>query len=398
MRRTSDTNQNHWEPRRNRSQRLRQQHEQREKCEDKHRLHTCRIRIHAAAIDKDCRQLTAVNGEHRNGIKREYQRHTQRIRCLDTELCVQIRRRPEEEEPPHAVRHELTDDKRPRLFESETLPETNLLLILLIDHDNILFMFILLDVFQLRLVHIAALVWRGVHKHPQSHPDEAQRTDDDKRHLPTPCFRQHRDGHRGNQRTNRSAGVEDGSRISPVFLREILRRHLDGSREVTRLTQSQDTARGQEEIHAHGRQNHDYVARRGNQLRRTVHPDIMFRRDTTDRVQTSTRRPNADRPKITLLRTHPVDKPTSKQHTNRINNGKHGCYRTVVSFIPMELRLDKFVPRQREYLTIQIIDRRRKEQHRTDCPSVIRHFFIYLLKRIHDIQKFIYYFQYGEQI
>ena len=163
---TTDTNQDNREPWRNSTQRLCQQHQQREESKNQHRFHTGCIWVHSTSVNKDRRQFTSVNRQHRDGIQGKYQSHAQRIGCLDAELCIQIRRSPEKEEPPNSVCHEFTDNKSPSLFERKTLQETDLLFVFFFDKDNVFFILILFDICQLGFIHMFALVRSRVHEHP----------------------------------------------------------------------------------------------------------------------------------------------------------------------------------------------------------------------------------------
>ena len=165
-----------------------------------------------------------------------------------------------------------------------------------------------------------ALVRGRVHEYPQAHPNKTKRTDHDKGHFPTPGFCQQRNRNRSDQSADRSAGIENRSCIGTVFLREVFCRNLDGCGKVTCFTQRQNTTGGQEEIHTHGCQYHNNISCCRNQLRCTVHTDIMFGCNTATGMETGSERPNTDSPKISFLRAHPVDKTTGKQHTDCIYN------------------------------------------------------------------------------
>ena len=250
---STDTDQNNREPGRNRTQRLRQQNQQREECKNQHCFHTRCIWIHATAVNKDCREFTTIDRKHGHGIQGKDQRHTQRVGSLDTKLCIQIGRSPEKEEPPNTVGHKFTGNESPSLFKSKALPEADLLLILFFYKDNAFFVLILFNIIQFRFIDMLALTRCRVHEDPQAHPNETKRTDYDKRHFPTPSLCQQRNGYRSDQSADRSTSIKDRSGISTVFLGEILSCHLNGSREVTGFTQCQNTAGSQEEIHTHRR-------------------------------------------------------------------------------------------------------------------------------------------------
>ena len=195
---------------------------QRQEREDQHRLHPGRVRIERLSllrrlIDEYGRKLSAVDRKHRYGIESEYQCHTHRVAGLDPELCVQIGRGPEQEEPPDSVGHKLSDGERPGLLVLEAVLETNLLPGSVVGRLLVVKFLVLLDVGQLFLAHVLGSLRLVVEEHPESHPDEAQGSDDDERDLPTEVLRENRDGERGEQRSDRSAGIEYGRGESPCL-------------------------------------------------------------------------------------------------------------------------------------------------------------------------------------
>ena len=69
---------------------------------------------------------------------------------FDVELGIQVRRCPKKEEPPHSIRHKLTECKCPGLSVGETLPESHTFLFLVLFYSCCVgFMFVLLDIFEL---------------------------------------------------------------------------------------------------------------------------------------------------------------------------------------------------------------------------------------------------------
>ena len=234
------------------TQRLCKQREDREERKDQHSAHTACIRLHAFLLHEDLRQITSEQRNHcYDSVQREDQSNTLRVRSLDTKLILEISRRPEQEEPPNPVGHELTKRKRPSLFVFESLSETHLFLLLAFDFRLLTFDFVLMDILQLSLIHMSGLFRFVIDKDPDTCPDEAQRTDDDERPLPTEALRQQRNCSRSSQRTHRCTCVKQGGSERAVFLREILCGHLDSSREVTCLAKSQNQTAEQEKIHTH---------------------------------------------------------------------------------------------------------------------------------------------------
>ena len=61
-------------------------------------------------------------------------------------------------------------------------------------------------------------------------------------------------------------------------------------------------------------------------------------------------------------------------HADGIDYREYGSHCPIVGFVPVEFRFYEFVPGQRKYLAVKVIDSRRKEQHCADHPPEIRHF------------------------
>ena len=88
---------------------------------------------------------------------------------------------------------------------------------------------------------------------PESHPKEAEDSDDDECHLPSECGSKRRDGYRGDECSYRCSCVEYRCRECAVLLREIFGSGLDRSREVSGLSEGKDGTCREEEPYAHGR-------------------------------------------------------------------------------------------------------------------------------------------------
>ena len=110
--------------------------------------------------------------------------------------------------------------------------------------------FVLVDVVQLRFVHVLVLARFFINYEPEAHPYIAQGTNGNECHLPTEVVSHDRYGYGSYQSSYGSAIVEDGGGEGTVFLGEVFRRHLDGSGEVACLTHGQDDAAEEEEPHA----------------------------------------------------------------------------------------------------------------------------------------------------
>ena len=371
---TTDADQDHRIPGRDRSERLRQQHQQGDEGENQHRPHPGRVRIGARPVDEDRRELAAIEREHRDGIKDEDHGAALAFGHLDAELRIEVRRCPEKEEPPDAVRQEFAQGESPGLPITEALQEGHLLLLRLrLLHQIGLKLLVLLDIGQLGGVDKAALGGRAVHEDPEAHPDEAQHTDDDERQLPAPSLRQIGNAERSDERANRGPGVEDRGREGTVALGEIFGRHLDRRREIARLANGQHATGHEEEIHTDGRDQHRHVARGGDQLGLVGQSHLPLRRDAAEGMQAGAGRPDADRPEEAALRAQPVDHPSGEEHADRVNDGESGRHHAIMRLVPMKLRLDELIPRQREHLAVQVIDRQGQEHHATDGPAIMGH-------------------------
>jgi len=113
-------------------------------------------------------------------------------------------------------------------------------------------MFILFDVIEFKFVYPFALVGFVIQEDPEAHPDETKRTDDKESGFPAQVFGDGRNSKGGKQGSDGGAGIEDRGSVGAVFLGEILSRRFDGSREVARLTQGQDSSGDQEGPHTNG--------------------------------------------------------------------------------------------------------------------------------------------------
>ena len=82
-----------------------------------------------------------------------------------------------------------------------------------------------------------------------------------------------------------------------------------------------------------------------------------------------TDRPDDQRPRITLLGAQPVNDPTGEQHRDRIRELKRHEDIGIVRIAPAELPL-QIAFQQAQHLSIQVIDRRGKEEQTADGPPV----------------------------
>ena len=221
-----------------------------------------------------------------------------------------------------------------------------------------------------------ALVGFVVDKHPESHPHESQHTDDDESHFPSESLGKGRNAHRCGQSAHRGAGVEDRGGESAVFLGEVLSGHLDGGGEVSALTQGKDGPAEEEKIHRDGGDTEGSHGAGLNSLEsgHAVDAFIFHGHPSASGMEAGTQRPHEDGPEIAFLGTHPVDELAGKEAEHGIKDGEHGGDGTVIVVSPVEFGRNKVLPRQREYLAVHIVDRRGKEEHRTNHPTIVGHF------------------------
>ena len=237
------------------TQRLGGQGHQREEGEDEHGQHTAGVWMHPLLLHKELGKIAAEQRNHRhNGVQGENKALSQRRAGRCVELVLEVGRRPEEEEPPHAVGEEFANRKAPGLLVRKAL-----------QHGDGLFLcggslfgtslsgIVLMDIGKLLLVHMFTLFRLVVHELPEEHPDEAQAADDDKGHFPAKVLGERRDQERSGQCAHGCTCIEDGSSESTVLLGEVLGRGLDGRREVTGLAQRQDTPAQEEEVNTYRR-------------------------------------------------------------------------------------------------------------------------------------------------
>ena len=238
--------------------------------ENEHGAHATEIGIHALLLDKDLWQIATTNGENGNdGIEREDKGDTHAGVGGVAILVGEIGRSPEEEEPPNAVGHELTNKEGPRLTEGEALEERNgYLFLLFLTVLNSGEVDILLDVVELSLIDTLVLARLVVSPYPEAHPYVTQHTNNDERHLPAPGTSQQGDSSGSSQRTDRSTAIKDRGGKSTVLGREVFGGSLDGCGEVTCLTDSKNQTARQEKPHRDGGNSHGGIAANLNEAQR----------------------------------------------------------------------------------------------------------------------------------
>ena len=84
-----------------------------------------------------------------------------------------------------------------------------------------------------------------------------------------------------------------------------------------------------------------------------------------------TKRPDTDAPHITFLGVEPIDKATSKEHCNGVEEREDTGNVTVVRVCPVELGADEVLEGEREHLTVEVIDSCCEEQHCANHPTIV---------------------------
>ena len=212
-----------------------------------------------------------------------------------------------------------------------------------------------------------------IDKNPDTCPDEAQCTNDDEGPFPTETLGQQRDSGRRSQCAHGCTRIEKRRGKRTVFFREILGRYLDSSREVTRFTKTENQTADKEQPHTHHRYRTDYCTCRIQQFSLIGYTYDLLGYPAAARMHYRTDRPYNNGNQVTFFRAHPVDELTSEKTENRISDREHTGNRSVIGIGPMELRLNKLFERQREDLTVHIVDSGGEEKHRTHDPTPVGH-------------------------
>ena len=110
-------------------QRLCEQDHKRYEGEDEHSPGPARVRILACPVHEYGRKLASEDGEHRDKVQDKDKGYSQRVGGLDPELCVEIGRSPEKEEPPDSVGYEPCEDEGPGFLVLEDLTKGHLFLL-----------------------------------------------------------------------------------------------------------------------------------------------------------------------------------------------------------------------------------------------------------------------------
>ena len=371
-------------PIRPRAHRLCNQPDQWEKRIDEHRPHAPGVGIHAQTVDEPRGQVTTGDGKHRDEVERENEQHARRgIGTVSIDIA-HVSRCPKEEEPPHAVGQETPGHHGPCLTVGEAFPNADAFFFLRGRFLGSLPFFrrVLFDIGQLFCIHVLALLGGVIDIHPHAHPNEADGTDKEEGHLPPVIAGQQGNHERSQQRTDLRTAVEHARGKAAVFLREILRRDLDGGGEVSALADGQHTAGGQKEIHTDGGNRPHRVAhhlQRGQAFLGSFEAhqprarQDAVRGNAAECMQACTGRPKANGPQIAAPRPQLVDDLADEQHADGIHDGETSRNDTIVRVVPPEFGRDEIFPRQRQHLTVHVVDGRGQEEHGTDDPPIAGH-------------------------
>ena len=295
---------------------------------------------------------------------------------------MHISRCPEKEKPPHSVGQETPGHDGPRLAVGQALPDADALrrlgLFRPLGHRGI-GGGILLDVGQFHRIDALALLRGIVHIHPNAHPNKTYGTHQEEGHLPSPASGQQRYDERSEQGANLCPAVEHAGGKPTVFFRKVFRRDFNGCREVSRLPDGQYATGSQKEpdtdrpYAVRHRLQRGQVLPRPLEARQPLAAQQSVGGNPTEGMEACPGRPQPDGPQIAAPRTHLVDKLADDQHGDGVHDGKAARDKPVVRVVPPEFRRNKIFPRQRQNLTVHVVDGRSQEQHGTYDPTVTGH-------------------------
>ena len=169
-----------------------------------------------------------------------------------------------------------------------------------------------------------------IKEHPDAHPYESEKADDNECHFPTQMLGQQWNCQWSKQCADRCARIENRRCISSVFLRKILSRGLDCSREIACFTKCENTSGHEKTIHAHSANQHSRITHSLNHLRRVMKADNRFCHDTTQSMSTCSCRPDSNSPQIAFASSHPVHEFPCEKHTDSIDYGKNRSYSSIM--------------------------------------------------------------------
>ncbi len=265
-------------------------------------------------------------------------------------IAVEKIRNPEEVQPPHRVGQELAERERPGL----PIPQQS-------DPRDVLRRVwrITPNMRELCGPDRRMILGGAVQRNPEEQPDEAQRSRDDERPVPSPVQSDPGHDERGHEGADVGAGVEDACGERAFLLGEPLGGDFDRGRKVARLAEPEREPRGDES---------------GD--RRRV-GESHEREDcgggrTEDRrfgVRHRGQAPYDQGDGIALFRPQPVDHPAGEQKSDRVGELEREDDIGVVDLAPAELLLECRL-QDADDLAIDVVDGRREEEQGADDPAV----------------------------
>nr|GEU28092.1 hypothetical protein [Tanacetum cinerariifolium] len=331
----------------------------REDGNHQHRLHAAVVWRITTGHEIAGEPAAADGADHGHAVEHR-QRHDDGV-AFHAVLGRQVGGQPEQEEPPHAVGHELAEGKSPGLAILEQLEPRRLAGC---GSGRLLGGFRFVDlvaanVGQLVLGQAFLLLRLVVQDDPHAHPEKADAADDDEGPLPAPHGRDQRHRDRSQHGADVGARIEDAGGERTLFLGEVFRGGLDRGREVTGLAHGQ-----------HGARDHEADDRRHqHQAEGAGHDRHALAHRHGKRVQDRAQRPDHDRHHVGGLGADAVHHAAGKQHRDRIHELESGGDVGVIGIGPAELP-GQIGGQQAEDLAVQVVDGGGKKQQGTDGPAV----------------------------
>ena len=279
---------------------------------------------------------------------------------VDAMLLVQEARNPEEVEPPHWVRHELSDGEGPGLTELQEAQPTDLTLRV---------GWVGLDVGQLGLSNRRMLAGRVVGDCPPDNPDEANSTRDDEGPFPAPGNSDPRHEEWGAESTDVGTGVKDAGRQGALLLGEPFGGGLDRGWEITGLSETEQEPH-QSKAGSGPREGHPGKARLGVDL----HPrKTEGWEEVSETMPHGSQAPEADKDNEALLDANAIDNATREQHADGVGKLEAEDDGRIGPLIPAEFLFQSWL-KQANDLTVNIVDRGGEEQQRANNPALVAYF------------------------
>ena len=92
--------------------------------------------------------------------------------------------------------------------------------------------------------------------------------------------------------------------------------------------------------------------------------------NAAQRVHTSADRPDEDTPHVALLGIELIDYTTCEEHADGIDQRENTRHKSVVGICPVKFGANEILPRQRQHLAVEVVDRCGEEQQRTYHPTI----------------------------